>query len=341
MTQAASVSIQGTNYFQNNTVAALNLQLQQVTQEISSGEKANTFGQLGTQADLSLALHAQDDLINGYQGAISDVQVRTDSMDSSMTNINSTVQSIMSQMSTVAQGQAPTATQIAQLQTAATQALQTIQQQLNSNVDGKYIFGGALNNTPPIADTTAINTNVTAQLANYTNGTANAATIISNLNSLTAAQQGYDPNLASAPNATVRADDNTNVDYTVKADETQYQQILTGLSEIANLPAYQSSNSSDYWSLFNDAQSRLSSGDATNNTRQGQLGVARNQLASLSTSHGTTQTTLETNLSSIEGADVASASTQLQNLTTQLQATYSVISRVSTLSLLNYLPAPS
>jgi flagellar hook-associated protein 3 FlgL len=331
MTQAASVSIQGTNYFQNNTVAALNLQLQQVTQEISSGEKANTFGQLGTQADLSLALHAQDDLINGYQGAISDVQVRTDSMDSS----------IMSQMSTVAQGQAPTATQIAQLQTAATQALQTIQQQLNSNVDGKYIFGGALNNTPPIADTTAINTNVTAQLANYTNGTANAATIISNLNSLTAAQQGYDPNLASAPNATVRADDNTNVDYTVKADETQYQQILTGLSEIANLPAYQSSNSSDYWSLFNDAQSRLSSGDATNNTRQGQLGVARNQLASLSTSHGTTQTTLETNLSSIEGADVASASTQLQNLTTQLQATYSVISRVSTLSLLNYLPAPS
>ena len=335
MTSVSSISTQGANYFQLNTVGKLNQQLQQVMQEVSTGEKANNFGQLGTQANLSLSLHSEDDLINAYSDAINNVTVRTDSMDSSMTDINSQLSKVLAQMATVSQGSNGTP-DLTQLQTLATQALQSIQQDLNSNVDNKYLFGGAMNDASPIQDTTAINTNVSAQLANY--GTLSASTIISNVNGLTEAQLGYNANLAAAPDATVRADNNIDVNYTVKADEDPYKQMMIGLSEIANMPAYDANNSTDYWSLFNDAKARITGGQDDNNTRQGQLGVARSQLSGLLTTHSTAQTTIESNLSGIEAADMGSASTQLQSLQTQLQATYSVIGRLSNLSLLNYLP---
>lgn len=328
-----NVSIQGTNYSNNAYIRDLNSKLTETTRQISTGEKAATFGALGAGTNLSLSLHGQHTVINGYKAGISSVTVRTDSMDNAMSRINDTVSEVVAKMNAMPQGGG--APDISQLKSLAKQALNTVQQQLNSKVDGKYIFAGAQYNTAPIADTDAINTNVSAQLAGY--GSSSASSIIAGIAGLTEAQRGFDTGLSSANALTLRADDNLDLDYTVKADESPYKNILNSLAVVANLPDYSAGSESDYWAIFNDAKANLTSGRSANNIRQGELGITRKQMADLLTTHEATQATLERNIGNVEGADTAAASIDLNNLTTQLNATYSTISQVSKMSLLNYL----
>jgi len=332
MVNSVSVSNLGTNYYNDLIIKNLNLQLQNVNQQISTGQKSQTYGGLGTQAGQSLTLNSQNTVLNGYINAINATTPQTDNMDTAMTNISSAVSNVVSSLDQISQGGTPNLTNVT---TAAQNALSQIQQLLNSQVGGTFIFGGDLSNTAPLADTSAVNTNVGAQVNSYGTGPS-AATIISNISNLTDAQLGYNTNLAAAGNVSVRADNNLNIDYTVKADEPQFKNIMAGLSEIANL-TYNSSDASDFWSLFNDAKSRLSTASTTVSQRQGELGVARNQMASLLTAHNNAQLALQTNIGTVDDVDIASASATLSSLETQVQATYESISQTSKLSLVNYL----
>lgn len=331
MSIISTVSLLGTNYFNGLNIKSLNQQIQETTNQIATGQKTDIYAGLGTSASLSLSLHAQDDVINGYQSAIKNVQVRTDSMDNSLVNIANSISNTLTQMNKISQGGTPNLTV---LQTTARNDLVNIQQQLNSAVDNKFVFSGNLNKTAPISNTGAVTTNVTTLITGY--GAGSAPGIITSLNNLTSAQVGYDTNLAAAGAATVRVSDGQTVDYTVKADESQFKNAMVGLAQIANL-TYDPNNATDFWALFNDAKSRLTSAQSQINLRNGQFGVARNQMKSAVTDNDNLQTTVQKNISNIETADVATAQTNLQNLTTQLQALYSTIGKVTKLTILDYL----
>jgi len=336
MTSIPTVSETGKNYFYNNIVTSLNQEMQNLTYEISTGQKAQTYSDLGTQVNTALSLTAQNTQLNGYIAGINDATLNTDQMDTAMTGVTNDLNNVVSQFDEVSQGSGTP--NLAVLQSTAQTALADIYSQLNSTVSGKYVFGADQTNTAPVASTSAAGTAVSALTSTY--GGGNAASIITSLNGLTDTQLGYSTTLAAAGNVTVQADTNQNLNYTVKADEPQFQQAITGLNEIISL-TYNAGDPTDFWSLFNDAKSRLTTANNNVSLRQGQLGVVRNQMASLLTSHQSMQTTLSGNIGNIENADLATASSQLQTLQTQIQATYSTIARVSQLSILNYLPAPS
>jgi flagellar hook-associated protein 3 FlgL len=333
--QINTVSNIGTSFMNGINIKNMNTQLNELMREVSTGEAAGVYADLGTKAGSDLSLHAQDNALTAYTSAINTVKLKTDQMDNSLTDINNSLQTVTSDMDKLSQGGTPDAGTLSEIQTAAQNALSTIMADLNTNVNGDYVFAGNDSGSAPVADTTAAGTNIANIVSAYSSGTP-ASTIISNLNSLTAAQLGYNSNLASAGDNTFQAADGVTLNYTMKADEGQFQQIITGLSEVANLQ-YDPNNDSSFWSIYKDAQSRMTTASTTVNTRQGQLGIVRNQMASSITSNGTLQSNVEGNISTLETADLSKASAQLQTLQTQIQATYEMISGANSLSLVNYL----
>ncbi len=333
-----SVSNQGTNFFNSNVITALNEKLNKITQQVSTGKVAGVYADLGTKAGTSLDLHAQDNVLTTFISAINNVQLKTDQMDSSLTDMTNALQTVAADMDKLAQGGGtPDANTLAMIQTAAQNALSSLIGDVNTSVGGSFVFAGNNSGTAPITNTGAANTNVAAIVAAYNSGTP-ASTVIANLNSMAETQLGYNSNLAAAGNNKFQADNNLTLDYTMKGDESQFQDAIKGLAEIANLQ-YNSSNPSGFWSIYQDAKARLDNANTAVTSRQGQLGIMRGQMASLVSSHQSTQLTVEGNISNLEDADLPGLATQLSTLQTQLQETYTIIGQLKNLSLVNYLPS--
>jgi flagellin-like hook-associated protein FlgL len=157
---------------------------------------------------------------------------------------------------------------------------------------------------------------------------------------MTESDLGYSSALAPAGNVSVRSDTNVDTDYTVKADNQAFQNVQKGLAIIANLK-YNSSDSTGFYQIYNAAINLIQSGSSAVTQLQGQLGVASKSLTNTQTSLAASQTTLTSMISNVDDANVAQATTSLQNLDTQLQASYSIIAEVSQLSLVNYLNGTS
>lgn len=327
-----SVSELGKNFYNSIIVRDLNYQLQDMMSKISTGKKAQTFGQLGAQTTTSLSLRSRHEVLDGYLNSISTVKLRTQSMSTAMQDIGSSTTDILAKMNAINEGGTP---DITVLKNAAQNALSEILQRLNSRVDGKYVFSADQSDKIPITDTTLGSTNIGTEVANYQTGTP-AATVIANINALTDAQLGFDSNIAGAGNVVVRADDNLNINYTVKATESQFKDVIKGLSVLSNI-TYDPTHEADFWTLFNQAKTWIDGGSRQVDLRNGQLGVAQNQLDNLTKSHDDLKLVIEGNISDVEDVDVAQVSSSLQTLQFQMQATYATISQVTQLSILNYI----
>jgi len=300
--------------------------------QISTGKKALTFGQLGTGTTTSLSLRSRFDGLQGYLASINTVKLRTETMTTAMTDMSNSTTDILAKMNAVSEGGKP---DLAVLKNAAQNALAEIMQRINSRVDGKYVFGADASDKIPVTDTTLATTNIGIEIANYESGTS-AAAVIAAIDGLTDAQLGFNTDLAGAGKLLVRADDNLDIDYTVKGNESSFKDTIKGLAMIANLN-YDDTHAADFWTLFNEAKSRLDEGARAIDLRNGQLGVARNQMNNLVKSHQDLQLVIETNISDVEDVDVAQVSASLQTLQFQIQATYATISQVTQLSILDYL----
>jgi len=331
-----TVSNIGINFANNQAIKSLASQIADLSRQVSTGSVADTYADLGSKAGTSLNLHAQYNALVNYVGTINGVALKTNNMDTSLSNITSQIQNVTSAMLKLSQGGVPNAGTLAQIQTNAQNALASIMASLNTSVGGEYVFAGNQTDKPPIADTTAAGTNVATIVGTYSSSATPAATVIANLNAMTETQLGYDPGLAAAGNNTFQAAENVTLNYTLKADGSTFQQVIKGLAEISSLQ-YDPNHPTDFWALYTDAQSRLTTGSTGVTTAQGQLGITRNQMATLSTQQQATQLTVSSSISTFEDADLAQVAAQLATLQTQQQATYKIISDFSQNSLVQYL----
>ncbi len=329
------VSELGKNAQSIGLVNNLNYQLQVLQRQVSTGKKSETFGGLGgAQAQLTLSLRDQLGALSNYQSTIANVKLRADTMGTALASIPVDASDILAKMKAVPQG-GGNVPNLTILKDAANTMLQSVMTKLNTRVDGKYVFAGNQTATAPLADTSAALTNVDTILADYETGTP-AATVITSLNGMTNANIGYASNIAAAGTVTARIDEGVTIDYTVKATESPFKDLITGLAMISQLD-YSAAHAADFYTLFNNAMSRIDGASSSINTRNGQLGVTRRQLEDTSNTHGDTSGTVEANLAKAEDIDPAAAATKLSNLQTQIQAAYSLIAQLKGLSLVNYL----
>jgi flagellar hook-associated protein 3 FlgL len=130
-------------------------QLNTLGQELGSGQAAQTYSGLQSQAGVSLALNAQLSAINGYSSTASTIGTTLSVAQTALTQLASTgtavQQSINDPPAFSLNSSGQTQTQV----TAAGQ-LDQILALLNTQVGDNYIFSGSATNKPSVASTSAI-----------------------------------------------------------------------------------------------------------------------------------------------------------------------------------------
>ena len=332
---SVSVSELGQLNYVNTMLSSQRNQLDTLQDQISSGEKASLYSGLGgAGAVRSISLHSALSQMDTYSTNISVVRGRTSIMDTALNSLVATAQGVSNDLLTVTQNNIDPG--MLNFNVEAQGALNQIQAYLNSSYNGQQVFAGTDLNTQPVASLSTLNTNVTTQLAALYSGASTGATVLTAVAGITGVNAGYSASLAAAGNVTAQIDSNQTIDYTVKADDPAIQQVMQGLSIIANLQ-YDPAHPTEFWNVYNGAKAMIDQGARGVTNLDSKVGLVQKQLEQTDTTHQLTQNTLEIQLGDVEHVDIAQATTQLQLLQTQLQASYKVVSMVNQLSLVNFL----
>lgn len=321
--------------YMNTLLSSQRNQMNVYEDQISSGQKSTSYAGLGGAGTVSsISLQSALSQITAYSSNISLIQGRTSVMDNVLTAITKTTQQVSSDLTVVTQSNADPG--MNNFNVEAQNALNQIQAALNSQYNGIHVFAGTDSANVPVASVSTLNTNVSAVLANLYSGAQNGATVLTNVQAISGTAAGYSATVASAGHVTAQIDTSQTVDYTVMANDPSLQQIMQGLSIIANLQ-YDPNHPSDFWTVYNGAKQMIDQGTKGAITLNGQVGLIQAQLSTADTNQQASQTTLQTQLGGVQDVDVAQATSQLQLLQTQLQASYKVVSMINQMSLINFL----
>jgi flagellar hook-associated protein 3 FlgL len=140
-----------------NTQALVNLQnqLNQLTQQLSTGQKSQDYAGLGTQAGLTVGLDAQLSALTGYGNAISlagtNISIAQNALSQIGTMSNDVVQAVNVPSNFTLDNNGQTTAQ-----SGAVSQLDAVLAALNSQAAGNYLFSGSAVNQPSVASTDAI-----------------------------------------------------------------------------------------------------------------------------------------------------------------------------------------
>jgi flagellar hook-associated protein 3 FlgL len=300
-----NITLQSIEQLQNQ---ANKLQLQ-----VNTGLKSLDYSGLGGTAGQLTNLQSSVTQRQGFLDTISTVQTRIQESTSVISSIETAVSQFSENLPNGAFGTVPN-----DIQTQAKQVLQVVTDLLNSQDGNRYLFAGSNTTTAPVDNT----------------GLPNPGT-------LTAGVSSAPPNGYYTGNDTIaqaKVDTATTVKYGVTADDPAFENAIRALNFLANLPAGSPSqtNATDIANV-NTATTLINQSVTALQGLAGKLSLTSAQLNNLQTSHTNALNLTKTSIDNIETVDPATAITTLNQVETNLQASYSTISSLSQLSLVNYL----
>ncbi|WP_267425610.1 flagellin [Methylobacterium sp. GC_Met_2] len=188
-------------------LTALKNQLNDLSNQVSSGKVATTYGGLGSGRSTALSAQATLSALTGYAAGIGIAQTRTNLAVTSLTQVATIGTSARDALNNGLQSAA--ATTVAGRATALSD-LQTALDTLNQSAAGNYLFGGGNATTQPVVDGTTIlngstNSDGTKKLGlqGYIADQV-AADLGSGMGRLTVSSAGINPVVVSEPNDATR-----------------------------------------------------------------------------------------------------------------------------------------
>lgn len=314
----------------------LRTELTNVQTQINTGKKGNTFSALDTAgASNSMAFRNSRNLLQSYVDSINIVRSRTEVMDSALLSVTESSRDVLTRLQSQLQDTDP---ETAIIRDEAQNQLEVVLQKLNTRFGDRYLFAGTDITNPPHDNAALLNTNFAAQVATWMGGAPTVASVVADANTFNDNALGYSGTLSAAGDVTVRADEGTDINYTVMANEEGLRDVVRGLAIVANLqnpttPAEQD----NFWTIVNGAMQLIDEGSRAIDVEIGILGNKSRQMDNLLIQHDESQGALEIFIGQVEDVDLADAVTRFNSLELQLQASYQVSSTVSQLSLVNFL----
>lgn len=296
-------------YMQLNQSAVSNLNA-----EISTGSDAQTYSQIAPQVAQLEQYRTDVSQQQGFINTINTVSTSMQTMALSLQQILSQVQGFESTLANSAYSQAqPT------IQTQANILLQQVAGYLNSQGASGYLFGGTDTSTPPV-DLSSLPQGAAATLTASVGGPPSSG--------------GYYAGGANIP--PVQIDTQVSVNYGITADNPAFEQIIRVLNFIAQNGPFNSTNPVDQANVTLAGQ-MLTSATQDLTGISGNLALQQAQLNTAENVHQSTLSIAQNGISNIVSVNQATAITQLQNLETQIEASYTATSQIQKLSLVNYL----
>jgi len=336
---SSNVSFQAQSTSQIVRLNDLRAMMDDLQRQATTQKKHDSFSGFGTDSLNLLFLRNAQTMTQGYLANIDTVTNRITSMSTAMTQMSKLGNEIVSAIGTGDISNMAALNQLAQ------QNLQFVQDLLNTQADGHYLFSGSDNASQPFTNESALNSNFVNQInAWLANPAPNAdTTLINATDAFDASQLGLNGvGLAAAGQVTMRIDKNVDIDYTVKADQPGFKDIINALAFLANIRAPDPAagdvaTTAQFSNVLSHIGEVLSRGIRGANDENQQLAGKFNLAKNVKESHDNDLSILQKQLDNLENADPSSAIISLQALQTQLQASYQVTRIVSQMSLINFM----
>lgn len=282
--------------------AALRAQAKVANLEVqsASGEVSSDFGGLGSDAKKVVDLQVSISQSKAYDDAATSADDRVQAMYSATGSVVDLLTSYKSALT----GALSTSSDTDSLVESAQSLMTEVASALNVQYGGRYLFAGSQTTTAPV------------DLTSYPNSSAAGAD--------TSYYQGNDQV------ASVRVSDSQTVDYGVTADAGGFEQALRSLSMIAN---GSSIDSDTIGSALDLATSALDSVTGI----QASLSLKSTQLENASSNQQDYQSYASSLSASLTDVDVATVTAKISTYQSQLEASYSALSKVLSLRLSDYL----
>ncbi len=326
-------------------------QLVDSQKEIASGRHADVGVTLGATTGVAVSMRQDMDQIQAIQSSNDLVLNRIDASQSALSTIASSTSTFLSALIS---GQSASTSPDTLVQ-AAQAGLQTLQDQLNTSVDGQFLFSGINSDVQPMDDffgtpasqgATAV-ANAFQGFFGFTPDDPQAADITPAkmqdfLNSTDFTDlftdSGWSANWSGASDKPVsnRISRTGVADTSVTANDPNFRNLTEAYVMIAGL-GYANLNSGTQQVLLSNA--RTVTANVTGGITQVQsfLGVTQQRISDSNDQITAQVDFLTKSVDNLETVDPAAVTTQLSQISTALQAAYSLTNQLNQLSIMNYL----
>ncbi|MBY0334217.1 MAG: flagellin [Acetobacteraceae bacterium] len=340
--------------------APLRQALQTLTRQLSTGQRAETPGDMAPELPRAITLRTELARREVYGTAIGQAQQRVAAVQTVLTRLTAIGREFAEEVALKLDPNAPG--ELSVVAERARQALVEVGQLLNTRHAGEYLFGGSDFLNPPIPDPDGLPagawaTQIAAAVGGLGGGTAAtvaAATRAAVQDDSTGVTpfSGFVSDPASGlaePRRSVPSEDgvllpfglfaNRNAAVT-SAGETAggwSRDLMRGLMSLAALTPAQVADRGDFQDFAVTIREGLRSATAALGNEAGALGQTQARLDAAVARHEGIGLTLTRQISSIQEVDLAATLSRLQQTQTQLEASYGAIARLGTLSLAQFL----
>ncbi len=333
-----SISFIGQSVQQGNRLNEMRQMMDVLQRQITTQKKHQEYSGYGTRALNLQSYQSSITMSRGYLENIDTASSRMTMMSSALTEMSKLGNTLVTALGT------GDITDMASINQMARQNLQFLEDLLNLEADGHYLFAGSDVTSLPFVDHSSLNSNFSTQVnAWLANPAANAdTTMISAISSFSATQLGLSAGLPVAGSSTMRIDKSVDLDLTIKADEQGFQDMLSALSALANLKmpdpaAGDVATLAQFQSILSHVSDKLGAGIQGVNSINQLLAGRFNLLKNVKESHEQDIALFQQQMDSIENIDPSAAIISMQALNTQLTSAYQITKMVSELSLVNFM----
>jgi len=334
----SNVSLLGQNISQNNNLKDLRYQIIDLQRQISSQKKSENYSGLGTEANSIQRMRAETSQLEGFMKNIDNISTRTEIMSISMSQVTDISREVINNIQLQTQNGE---IDLLSLKTVAQENLVFLQDLMNSEHDGRFLFSGTDVNNAPFDNAGTINTNMQNEIANWLNSTQTPSQLLNNVETMSDGNLGYSSTLSTAGDVYARVDTNIEINYTVMGNNDGFRDIMRGMALAANLefpdPNTDTATEAEFHQILDEIVTIMARGTKAMDQANFDLSSRNSLMENIKGRHLQDTETLTGLVLKTEEVDTAELITKLQTTQNQLTASYEVARIVNSLSLINFI----
>lgn len=332
------------------SIARYQQQLVDAQKELATGRHADVGITLGATTGVSVSMRQDMDQIQAIQNSN---KLTLNRLSASQSALNTVSKSASNFLSSLISAQTAATSQYTLIQSAQA-GMQTLQDQLNASLDGQYLFAGINSDvqpmedffgTPPSAGAQAITTAFTAKFGMSPND-PNVANI--SPSDMTDFLNNQFADLFSASNwsstwtaasdkpVSSRVSRSEIINTSVTATNSTFRSMTEAFAMISGL-GFANLNSGTQQAIISKARDITANVTGSLTQVQSALGVTQQRVTDANDQIDSQVNFLTKSIDNLEQVDPAAVTTQLSQISTALQAAYSLTSQINKLSILDYL----
>ncbi|NHO33829.1 flagellin [Acetobacter fallax] len=351
----------GTSYVLQQAVNTLTDEQTDLAAQTSTGVKSQSYAGLGDDRAQALSLQPQITAVSTWQTTVSSAQTNLSVTQTALTQISSIASSLQTSVLSLSGNLGQQ-----ELQTIAATAKSDLAQLgtlLNTTSGTGYVFAGTDSTNPPVTDASDLATSTLAtetasavsslstdgaaavfqQATVYASDNSSSTSVFSSALSVSAdsvSTSSLESKAVVGPDGATSTTGMVATEGTEASSDTTtgspIRDLMRNLMIVASLGSADTS-SSQFSDLVSTLQSATTSNSSALTAKQGSLGITQNTLTSQASLLTSMSTMLSSQLDDTKSVDYATLSTQTTQIQDQLQASYTLISDMKSMTLASYI----